>query len=62
LFVVVFGLISSANDETEKKKNGYQSSAKTIPNFKMNKALAHRIAAGTFPKIGTPCKGNTLSG
>jgi hypothetical protein len=39
LFAVVFGSISSANDETEKKKNGYQASAKTSPNFKMNKAL-----------------------
>jgi hypothetical protein len=39
LFAVVFGSISSANDETEKKKNGYQPFAKTIPNFKMNKAL-----------------------
>jgi hypothetical protein len=40
LFAVVLGSISSANDKTEKKKNGYQASAKTIPNFKMNKALA----------------------
>jgi hypothetical protein len=24
--------------------------------------LTRRIAAGVFPKIGTPCKGNTLSG
>jgi hypothetical protein len=39
LFAVVLGSISSANDETEKKKNAYQSSAKTIPNFKRNKAL-----------------------
>jgi hypothetical protein len=39
LFAVVFCSISSANDETEKKKNGYQASAKTIPNFKISKAL-----------------------
>jgi hypothetical protein len=30
----------------KRKKNGYQSSAKTIPNFKMNKALAYIALSG----------------
>jgi hypothetical protein len=37
LFAVVLGSISRANDETEKKKNAYQASAKTSPIFRGTK-------------------------